>query len=116
MEKHVYKIIPGDTWRDAVSQEALPPLPLDAADGFIHLSTTAQVAGTLARHFSGQSDLFLLQIETAKLEAAALKWEPAQSGDTYPHYYASLPMDAVADVFPVYADANGSHHIHGWNK
>lgn len=114
MEKHVYKIIPGDIWREAVSQETLPPLPLDAADGFIHLSTAAQVEGTLARHFKGQSDLFLLQVETDKLNGSRLKWELAKSGDSFPHYYAALPMEAVADVFPVYADANGNHQIHGW--
>lgn len=114
MEKHIYKIIPGDIWRDAVSQETLPPLPLDVADGFIHMSTAVQVEGTLARHFKGQSDLFLLQIETAKLAPENLKWEQAKSGDTYPHYYTALPMDAVSDVYPIYADANGNHQIHGW--
>lgn len=114
MEKHIYKIIPGDTWREAVSQDTLPLLPLDMADGFMHLSTANQVEGTLARHFKGQSDLFLLQIDCSKLDTANLKWEQAKSGGTYPHYYAALPMDAVADVFPIYADASGSHQIHGW--
>lgn len=114
MEQHIYKIIPGDIWREAVSQDTLPPLPLDVADGFIHLSTATQVNGTLSRHFKGQSDLFLLQVDCSQLDTANLKWEAAKSGDTYPHYYTALPMQAVSDVFPIYADANGNHQIHGW--
>ena len=33
--------------------------PVDMADGYIHLSSEAQLAETVAKHFTGQTDLYL---------------------------------------------------------
>lgn len=84
--------------------------PVDLADGFIHLSTGAQVAETAARHFSAESDLVLLTLETEAL-GAALKWEAARGGQLFPHLYrplglaevlrdTSLPLGASGHIFP----------------
>lgn len=67
--------------------------PVDIADGYIHLSTAAQLPGTLAKHFEGESGLHLLAVETEGLDA--LKWEPSRGGDLFPHLYREL---RAADV------------------
>ena len=66
----------------------------DRRDGFIHLSTAAQLAGTAAKHFAGQSDLLLVAVDADAL-GSALKWEPSRGGELFPHLYAVLPLTAV---------------------
>ena len=62
--------------------------PVDLADGYIHLSTAAQVPGTLARHFAGVDGLHLLALDTETL--TDLRWEPSRGGDLFPHLYRDL--------------------------
>ena len=84
--------------------------PVDQADGFIHFSTPAQVAETVARHFASESDLVLVAVDPAGL-GDALKWEPSRGGALFPHLYRSLrlsevvwdkslPLGAAGHIFP----------------
>ena len=66
----------------------------DAADGFIHFSTAAQVEASAARHRAGQSGLVLLAVDPEAL-GAALKWEPSRRGERFPHLYGALPLAAL---------------------
>jgi uncharacterized protein (DUF952 family) len=66
----------------------------DVRDGFIHLSTAKQLAGTLAKHYRGREDLTLIALKTSAL-GAALRWEPSRGGDLFPHLYAPLPASSV---------------------
>lgn len=68
--------------------------PVDLADGFIHFSTPAQVTETVARHFSGESDLVLVAVDPDRL-GASLKWEPSRGGALFPHLYRALRLDEV---------------------
>lgn len=67
--------------------------PVDLKDGYIHLSTSAQVSETLSRHFAGEDDLWLLALESETLPS--LKWEPSRGGDLFPHLYRELTADDV---------------------
>jgi uncharacterized protein (DUF952 family) len=80
----------------------------DAADGFIHFSTAAQVVQSAAKHRAGQSDLVLLEVE-ADLLGAALRWEPARGGQLFPHLHGTLQIDAVRRAAPLPLDAHGRH-------
>ena len=75
-------------------------------EGFIHLSTAAQVEGTLNRFFTGQTGLVLLEIDPRQL-SAPLKLEEVAGHGTFPHLYGPLNVDAVVRVRPVMADAQG---------
>lgn len=68
-------------------------------EGFIHGSTRAQVAGTLARHFAGQTGLVALVIDGTRL-TSVLKWEDVR-GERYPHVFGPIDLDAVVDVEPI---------------
>jgi len=84
--------------------------PIDRADGYIHLSTAAQVAETAAKWFATESDLVLVALDADKL-GPALKWEPSRGGQLFPHLYRalglsdvvwdkSLPLGATGHIFP----------------
>jgi uncharacterized protein (DUF952 family) len=68
--------------------------PIDLADGYIHFSTTAQVAETAAKWFATESDLVLVAIEADRL-GPALKWEASRGGQLFPHLYRALRLDEV---------------------
>ena len=107
MTDFIYKICPQGAFREAESSGELEPSAHDARDGFIHLSTQAQVRGTLERHFSGQRGLVLLRVAVDRLPAAELRWEPARDGQLFPHVYGALPVSAVVEVTMLGDDAPG---------
>ena len=92
-------------WRAAEAGGFYPGSSQDAADGFIHFSTAAQVAASAAKHRAGQAGLVLLAVDPVRL-GEALKWEPARGGQLFPHLYGPLPVTAVvrADDLPLGPD------------
>jgi uncharacterized protein (DUF952 family) len=81
--------------------------PADLADGFIHLSTAEQLAGTLEKHYAGQTDLFLVKVDIETF-GPALRWEASRGGQLFPHIYASLPMSAVLALGDLHFAPDGS--------
>ena len=104
----IYKIAPEGLWREAMEKGSFSGSPVDVKDGFIHLSTAAQVRDTAARHFAGVTDLVLVAITTTGLD---LRWEPSRGGDLFPHLYDELPLGAVRWVKPLPLNANGRHEF-----
>jgi uncharacterized protein (DUF952 family) len=66
----------------------------DAADGFIHFSTAAQIEASAAKHRAGQDDLVLIAVDPAAL-GEALRWEKARGDALFPHLYGALPLASV---------------------
>ena len=83
-----YKIFRDPEYRAFLRDGHSAGAPVDLADGYIHLSTAAQLPGTLAKHFAGETGLRLLAVETDALEP--LRWEPSRGGDLFPHLYREL--------------------------
>ena len=102
----IYKILPRADWRAAQAAGAFAGSAVDLADGYIHFSTGAQAAETARRHFAGQVDLVVLEVEADDL-GAALKWEPSRGGDLFPHLYGRLPTAAVRAVSEAPLGADG---------
>jgi uncharacterized protein (DUF952 family) len=80
----------------------------DRRDGFIHLSAAAQLDGTLAKHFAGQSDLVLLAVDAARL-GERLQWEPSRGGAIFPHLYGPLDLGALLWAEPLELGPDGRH-------
>lgn len=99
MAELLHRIVSGEVWAQAA--DPWPGMPYDQADGFVHLSAPAQVAGTLAAHFAGAQGLLLLTIDPARLPPGALRWETSRGGEAFPHLYAPLPHSAVVQAEPV---------------
>jgi uncharacterized protein (DUF952 family) len=105
----VYKICAVDLWQEAERHGSFDGAPVDAHDGYIHLSAADQVAQTAALHFTGQEGLVLVAV-TADSLGDALRWEPSRGGALFPHLYGALPLDAVLWVKPLPLGGDG-HHI-----
>jgi uncharacterized protein (DUF952 family) len=108
MTEVVYKILTGLALAEARRIGRYTGSADDLRDGFIHLSTAHQLEDTLAKHFPGQSGLFLLAVDADKL-GPDLRWEPSRGGAHFPHLYAPLPLNAVFWAAPVTLDDAGQH-------
>lgn len=106
----IYKICPASAWREAERQGAFRGSADDKRDGFIHFSTASQVAGTAARHFAGQTGLFLIAIDADAL-GETLRWEPSRGGELFPHLYGELDIGAVTEILDLRARSDGTHDI-----
>jgi uncharacterized protein (DUF952 family) len=102
----IYKICEAAQWAQAEREGEFRGSAVDYADGYIHFSTAAQVAGTAAKHFAGMSDLVVVAVAAEDL-GAALKWEPSRGGALFPHLYGALPLTAVRWAKPLRRDDDG---------
>lgn len=103
MTEPIYKIMPAADWEAAQAGGVYRGSADDARDGFIHFSTRDQVAGTLAKHFTGQTNLVLVEIDPVML-GSPLRWELSRGGQLFPHLYDDLPVTAATSVASVAAD------------
>ena len=111
----IYHMCRESEWLAAAGDGVYRGSSQDAADGFIHFSTAAQLAASAAKHRAGQAGLVLLTVD-AKALGPALRWEPARGGDLFPHLHGSLPLGAVRRVDPLPLGPDGRHvfpaHVH----
>ena len=103
----VFKVATRAAWEDACRNGAFAGSADDARDGFIHLSTREQLAGTLDRHFRGQDGLVLIQFETHLL-GDQLRWEKSRGGDEFPLLYTALPTDIACSVHALQLGHDGA--------
>lgn len=92
-ERVAYKVLTA-AQAGAVQAGVFEGAPIDIADGYIHLSTAAQLAETVRKHFAGQTALVVAAVDLAAL-GDAVRWEISRNGDIFPHLYGRLSMDAV---------------------
>ncbi len=87
-----------DEWTRCRALGSIDPAP---GSPFLHLSTAEQVHLPANRLYRGRTDLVLLHIDPAQLDAP-VRWEPGVPTDPesmlFPHLYGTLPVSAVFDV------------------
>jgi len=110
MSEVIYKVVEDHAWREAGRCGAYHGSADDARDGYIHLSTAAQLRGTLAKHFAGRDGLVLVAVDAAAL-GEKLIWEPSRGGDLFPHLYAPLPAAAALWTAPLALGPDGAHQL-----
>ncbi|RFA23711.1 hypothetical protein B7R25_01265 [Subtercola boreus] len=82
-----------------------------AEEGFIHASTKEQVGGVAARFYRDETaPLVVLVMDDRQIEAAgtAVRHEPADDGQSYPHIFGSIDPAWVQDARPAHFDATGA--------
>ncbi|MGE0613040.1 MAG: DUF952 domain-containing protein [Hyphomicrobiales bacterium] len=110
MAEPIFKICGAEEWAQALESGVYRGSAADLADGFIHFSTGAQLAGTAARHFAGRRDLVLAAVDPDRL-GPELRWEPARRGDLFPHLYGHMPVSAVLWHRPLPLGPDGVHSL-----
>jgi uncharacterized protein (DUF952 family) len=104
----IYHMCRAEEWRTAERAGRYEGSSQDAADGFIHFSTAAQIVESAAKHRTGQTGLVLLAVDAAAL-GPDLRWEPSRGGALFPHLYGALPLAAVRRVSPLVLGRDGRH-------
>lgn len=92
----IYHIVSAADWAKQESQPSYEAASLPT-EGFIHLSTKEQVAGTLSRYYQHVPDLLLLYVDTDKL-TSNLHYELATNQESFPHLYGPLNKEAVVQI------------------
>ena len=111
---YLYKIL--ETTPPDPLPQALPLSPLDAKDGFIHLSTAAQTPGTAVRFFANHDTLYILRLPLKKLEdgSGEVKWEESMSHGVFAHLYgAEIGKQEVEEVMVMRRGEEGWEKILG---
>jgi uncharacterized protein (DUF952 family) len=106
--QRIYHVCSRAEWEAAHARGRYDGSSQDAADGFMHFSTAAQVIASVAKHRTGQHDLVILEADAAAL-GPALRWEPSRGGQLFPHLYGTLPVAAVLRTAPLPLGADGRH-------
>lgn len=89
-----FKILTADQWATFERKGVFTGAPVDLADGYIHLSTATQLEETLAKHFAGQTNLTIAEIDLTAL-GDTVRWEVSRGNQLFPHIYGVLPISAV---------------------
>jgi uncharacterized protein (DUF952 family) len=103
MTERLFHITSASAWARAKEGGVYRAASLET-EGFIHLSTSVQWLRTANRFFRGQQGLVLLVLRRDAL-SAEVRFEAAD-GDSFPHLYGPLEVEAVesAHELPVAVD------------
>jgi uncharacterized protein (DUF952 family) len=101
VDNQIYKVLTLEEWEQAQISGSIITA-LDRKDGFIHLSTAAQLNATLALYFAEENMVVLLQIDHSQT-SDQLKFEsPVPRGNrtsSFPHYYGDLSTNAISKTW-----------------
>jgi len=106
----IYKILQQSEWAEMQVKKFFDGSAHDKRDGFIHLSTAAQLQGTLDKHYRGGDVVILLAIKFEDV-ADIVKWEVSRGGAEFPHIYGSLPLTAVVEHRVLSPDPEGRYAV-----
>ena len=91
----IYKVLTEEEWEHAISLGYIVT-KLDNDDGFIHLSTSKQLALTLHLYFKNSKKVILLEIDQDSIDE--IVFEEAKSGSRlgkFAHLYGKLLIQNV---------------------
>lgn len=90
----IYKILRQSEWEALQRDGSFAGSVHDKRDGFIHMSTRAQLQGTLDKHYTQGDVVILAAIRASDIESP-VKWEVSRGGAEFPHIYGVLPLSAL---------------------
>lgn len=110
MSQTLFKIVTLEVWSADPGGAAVPRMPIDHQDGFLHLSTRDQLEETLRLHFAGKGPLVLIAIDETRIPDG-LRWEPSRRGQLFPHVYGEIPGSAIVWTEPMEVAADGTMNL-----
>jgi uncharacterized protein (DUF952 family) len=94
----IFHIVLPEVWAQFEGRPSFRTPSLET-EGFIHCSYEAQLPGVIERYYRNEPELLILHIETEKLRSKLVE-EPSTGGETYPHIYGRLNLDAIVKIEP----------------
>ena len=99
--KDAYKILTLDQWQNA-SENSFVITELDKKDGFIHLSTSKQLAASLSFYFKDHDEVVLLKLGGMDFEDEIVFEVPFPAKkrvSAFPHLYSKLDVNRASEVW-----------------
>ncbi|PSR77189.1 hypothetical protein PHLCEN_2v8018 [Hermanssonia centrifuga] len=117
---YLYKLIPHTAPPPSPLPLSLPTSALDRSSGFVHLSTAAQVPGTLRFFFSDHPHVYLARIPYERVEGD-VRWEDPKAevcgvrgGEgVFPHLYNERVALGAGEIESVVRWESG---VDGWEE
>jgi len=95
--EHIYILVQPQTWEIARKSRLFYEVSL-SEEGFIHACEWRQLDRVANHYFPDADNLVLVAIDTARVKPQ-IRWELSRStGDTYPHIYGPLNVDATTEI------------------
>ena len=107
MTRYLYHMARRPDWEQAEALGTYAGSEDDLRDGFIHFSTAGQVVESARRHRAGQGDIVL--VVAPEGSTGPWRWEPARSGELFPHLYGTLLTRVVVAVHELPLGEDGLH-------
>ena len=104
----IYKILRQSEWAELQHEGHFDGSVHDKRDGFIHMSTSGQLQGTLDKHYTDGDVVILVAVRLADIERD-VKWEVSRGGAEFPHIYGELPLSAVEHHWALSPDPKGRY-------
>ncbi len=108
-DEYIYKILRESEWEELQRLGEFGGSADDRRDGFIHLSTKAQLQGTLDKHYQDGGDIILAEVRAGGL--GGLKYEISRGGAEFPHLYGQLALGDVARHWVLSPDVKGRYAV-----
>ena len=102
-----YKVLTGEQMAALERDGTFAGAPVDVQDGYVHLSTAAQLTETVDRHFAGQDDLHVAAVDLEAL-GEKIRWEESRGGQLFPHLYGALTLDTLVAYSPLEREDDGT--------
>ena len=101
----IHKILPKDVYEECSNPRQFEGWRDDLVDGFIHCSTSAQMRGTLGKHFASHDQLVVLSFDASHLPG--LKWEISRDNAEFPHIYGQLDLHQALSLHVIARGKDG---------
>ncbi|WP_409433053.1 DUF952 domain-containing protein [Litorimonas sp. RW-G-Af-16] len=109
---YIYKVLRMDEWMSLREVGEFYGSDDDRRDGYIHLSTRKQLAGTLEKYYTQGDMIILAEVDATDAEFLSdLKWEVARDGSEFPHLYSELSIGDVLRFWELTPDAQGRYEL-----
>jgi glutathione S-transferase len=109
----LFHIVDADDWARAEAEGAFAGSTRGRTltdEGFIHCSLAHQVEAVANLVYGGVGGLLLLTIDPERVHAP-IRYDPAETGEEFPHIYGPLNIDAVVAVQPFTPGPDGHFHF-----
>ena len=104
----IFKVLRDNEYKDLRIDRLCDGSKSDIQDGFIHLSTNDQLAGTVKKHFQNEKSLILMAVNSEEL-GDNLIWEKARGEKLFPHFYGKLKYNMALWFAPL--EFYGDHFL-----